>query len=741
MSQKDEFIAMFRAEAGEYVVSLEKGLVELEKSPANMELAKELNRVAHTLKGAARVFGFKEIQDVTHRIENIFEKVCNRQLAFTPLMADRIFKGIDLVKLVLEKVAKGEKADIDVTGACRDLDECQPAGTIVDVVKAPTVETAVKSEPAAKNADVAGEYVRVPLSRVNKLLNLIGEMVINKMNSSAKISRAKKMSQLSKDLQGILATIDETLRDNADRREEVHKLLSRCSAQAQKLKEVSSDLWESFTVEAFHLNPVIDELQSNMKELRMLPISTILEGLPRMARDIAREKGKEINLVIEGGDTELDKKVLEGLKSPLMHILRNAVDHGLEAADKRKAAGKLPTGNITISAYHEAGAVVIKISDDGQGIDPERIKESVVRKGLLAEEEVKKMSEKEIINLIFMNGFSTSPIITDISGRGIGLDIVRRDIEGLKGKVLLESTPGKGTVFTLILPLTIAIIQVLLVRARDLLCAIPVTSITESLTVSVADVVTMEGRMAVNVRGQTLPLARLSETLTLPSLSQEEEEKKTKVAKGLPVVVVSSLEKKVGFVVDQIVGEEEVFIKGLGAHLGKVKNVSGATVLWTGEVVVVLDVDDLLQSSCLGHPAAMSRRPGKGPSLKSKAAGKKILVCDDAFSTRELVKHLIESIGYSVDTAVDGLDGWERVTRTKYDLVVSDVEMPRMTGFELCERIKKSTEHSDIPFILVTALDKEEHKKHGIDVGASAYIVKTSFDQSALLDSIKRLIG
>ncbi|MBF0595025.1 MAG: response regulator [Candidatus Omnitrophica bacterium] len=773
MSQKEEFVAMFRAEAAEYVVSLEKGLVDLEKSPGNLEIAKELNRVAHTLKGAARVFGFKAIQDITHRIENIFEKVYNKQLDFSSLMTDRALKGIDLIKIILEKVARGETPDMDVSAVCQSLDECQTAlgqaaaaapvvsappavhqEPVVSEVKAPAPvkvspvapppdrEPAGAKKPetdAARNAVSTEEYVRVPLSRVNKLLNLIGEMVINKMNSSAKISRAKKMGVLSKDLQTALSVLDEALKKGPTHREEAQKLLSRCSAQAQKLKEVSVDLWESFTVEAFHLNPVIDELQSNMKELRMLPVATIFEGLPRMARDIARERGKEVNLEIAGAETELDKKVLEGLKSPLMHILRNAVDHGIELPGQRTAAGKPEAGTIRLSAFHEAGAVVIKIEDDGKGIDVEQIKKSAVKKNLVTPEELGKMSEKEIINLIFMNGFSTSPIITDISGRGIGLDIVRRDIEALKGKVMLDSVSGQGTTFTLILPLTIAIIQVLLVKTRDLLFALPVTSIIESLSVDPADVVTMEGRMAVSVRGHTLPLARLSETLVLPAPTAEEEEKRAKAESKLSVVIVSSLDKKVGFIVDEIIGEEEVFIKGLGAHLGKVKNVSGATVLWTGAVVVVLDVEDLLLNSCLGHPAAMSTRNRAGGVRK--ASGKRILVCDDAFSTRELVKNLIESVGYVVDTAVDGLDGWERLARNKYDLVVSDVEMPRMTGFELCEQIKKSPEHNEIPVVLCTALDREEHKKRGIDVGASAYIVKTAFDQSTLLDSIKRLIG
>ncbi|MBF0533357.1 MAG: chemotaxis protein CheA, partial [Candidatus Omnitrophica bacterium] len=618
MSQKDEFIAMFKAEAGEYVASLEKGIVALEKDPNNAELTKELNRVAHTLKGAARVFGYKEIQDVTHRMETIFEKAHNNQMAFTSAIANQIFKGLDLVKNILAQIENHQTIDVDVSAICRELDASHFQSS--ENIPAPAVSAAVppaatalqpeKPQTSELSPSEADEYVRVPLSRVNKLLNLIGEMVINKTNTLAKISQIKKINTLSKDIQTTLGLLSELLKKGDVPQEEIFKHLGRTNSQAQKLKASSLDLWESFSVEAFHLNPVIDELQSNMKELRMLPLAAILEGLPRMVRDIAYEKGKEVNLEILGGDTELDKKVLEGLKAPLMHILRNAIDHGVETPEQRKAAGKPSSGTITLSAYHEAGAVVIKIADDGQGIDPSRVRQAALKKKLLTEQEFKNLTEKEILNLIFMNGFTTSPIITDISGRGIGLDIVRRDIEQLKGKVTLDSRLGEGTVFSLILPLTIAIIQVLLVKTRELLFALPVASITESLIIDMKDVSTMEGRMAVNVRGHTLPLARLSDTLGLPAEPAEAPDQKRPAQNRLSVVVVSSLDKQVGFIIDRIVGEEEVFIKGLGAYLGKVKNVSGATVLWTGEVVVILDVEDLLLNSCLGHPAALTQRTG-----------------------------------------------------------------------------------------------------------------------------------
>ena len=399
----------------------------------------------------------------------------------------------------------------------------------------------------------------------------------------------------------------------------------------------------------------------------------------------------------------------------------------------RVALGKPRNGTIKVSAFHEGDNVVITVEDDGRGIDIGQIKETARKKKLASNNDLEGMTDKEVLNIVFMNGYSTSPIVTDVSGRGMGLDIVRRDITNLKGRVILETQKNRETKFTLVLPLTIAIIQVLLVKVQNMLFALPVLSVTESLKVNMEDVSTIEGRMATSVREHIVPLVRLDEVLGLPSARDEE----AKAQKAMLVVIVTSLDRRVGFIVDEIVREEEVFIKSLGKHLGKVKNVSGATIIATGEVVVVLDIEDLRAHSTLGpQPVA-----GKGTAPKVKRKEKRILVVEDAFSTRELEKSILETHGYLVDTAVDGLDALNRMTTHQYDLIVSDIEMPRMDGFELCRTLKKNEGYRDIPFVMVTALQKEEDKRRGIDVGAAAYIIKSAFDQTNLLDTIERLIG
>lgn len=741
MSEMKDLIAIFKVETEEHLIKLENGLVKLEKEFDNLELARSLNREVHTLKGAARVFGFSEIQEVAHRIEDIFETVSSKRAVFNSFMAERIFKGLDAIRTILEKIVQEQEIDLDASDLCRELEAC---------IAANQYGTGTRSEPreGEKNHGQVpppvsegpspptqrDEYIRVPLSRVDKLLYLVGEVVIHRMKSSAKVAQAKRLSKLSREVQKGIASLSEAMKkDLSPQNGEVTKWLSQCAAQVQKFREHTLRLYDQVSMEAFHLDPIIDELQARIKEVKMLPLSTIFEGFPRMVRDIASQQGKEVNLVISGEETELDKKVIEGIKTSLIHILRNCIDHGIEEPDVRAALGKPRDGTIKVSAFHEGDNVVITVEDDGRGTDIDQIKQTALKKRVVSIDDLEAMTDKEVLNLVFMNGYSTSPIVTDVSGRGMGLDIVRRDITNLKGRVILATQKNRGTKFTLVLPLTIAIIHVLLVKVQDMLFAFPMLSITESVKVNMEDVSTVEGRMVFSFHGQSTPLVRLGEVLGLPPPRDEE----GKAKKATLVVIVSSLDRRVGFMIDEIVGEEEVFVKSLGKHLGKVKNVSGAMVIATGEVAIVLDIEDLMAHS------ALSLQPvtGKKRAPRGKQKDKRILVVEDAFSTRELEKSILETHGYLVDTAVDGLDALERMTGNKYDLIVSDIEMPRMDGFELCRTLKKNEGYRDIPFVIVTALQKEEDKRQGLEVGAAAYIVKSAFEQANLLDTIERLVG
>jgi two-component system chemotaxis sensor kinase CheA len=655
-----DLIAIFKVETEEHLTKLDKGLVELEKQPNNVNLASDLNREVHTLKGAARVFGFTEIQDIAHRIEDIFEEVAGKRAVFSSFMAESIFKGLDAIRAILDKIVQGKEIDVDASEICRDLEGClsgtqgirlqkklergqekaeeeaEPQKSEIQTggKREPEHETEAKIVPETQERveqkeECEGEkkqdkvvdhmsepvtpfrlapmeeYIRVPLSRVDKLLYLVGEVLINKMKVSAITTQAKSLSKLSKDAQKSISSLSEAMKkESSSQAREVTKLLGQCDAQMQRLRENNVKLYDHASTLAFHLEPIIDELQANMKKIRMLPLSAIFDGFPRMVRDIATQQGKEINLQISGEETELDKKVLDGIKPSLIHILRNCIDHGIEEPEVRTALGKQRVGTIKVSALHEADNVVITVEDDGRGMDIDQIKQTALKKQLATNDDLERMTDKEILNIVFMNGYSTSPVVTDVSGRGIGLDIVRRDITNLKGRVTLTTQKNGGSKFTLVLPLTIAIIQVLLVEVQGMIFALPMLPITESVKVKMDDVSTIEGRMAISLRGHTVPLVALNEVLELPPVQEE----KKKTDGETMVVIAASLDSRIGFVVDRIVGEEEVFIKSLGKHLGKVKNVSGAIIMPTGEVVIVLDMADLIAHSALSLPEMTGKK-------------------------------------------------------------------------------------------------------------------------------------
>jgi two-component system, chemotaxis family, sensor kinase CheA len=744
MPDKRDFIAIFKAETEERLTKLYNGLIELEKQPDNSDLMKELNREAHTIKGSARVFGYNEIQDITHKVEDIFENVAQKKLVFNSAVADKVFKSLDIVSIILGKIAKEEKVDVDISGICSELDSLIEGGKDEkpaqndnklktrepEKQESKTLEASAASQPAS----VIEEYIRVPVSKVDKLLNLVGEMVINKIKSSQKSAQARKLSKLVREMQKKIADLDEMVKTGSSN-SDVLKLLAQCNCDVQNLRGESASLYDRVSSEVLHLEPVIDELRDRMKAMRMLACSTIFDVFPHMIRDIASKQGKEVVLEITGGQTELDKKVLEGIKTPLMHILRNCVDHGIETPDKRVACGKPRQGTIKLSAFHKAGNVIIEVADDGKGLDIEEVKQTALRKRCVSSQDIEKMTDKEIKNIIFTNGYSTSPMITDISGRGVGLDVVRHDIENLKGQIGLDSEKGEGTKFTLALPLTIAIIQVILVKTGNMIFALPMSGIEEIIKVKSSDISTIERKMAITVRGSVVPVLCLDDVLGLPLTNEIENEGKQD--NEISVVITSSLDKRVGFIVDQIVSQEEIFIKGLGKHLGRIKNVSGAGILSTGEVVVILSIAGLIAQGRLSHPAVID----KGVVSKEKKKEKRILIAEDTLSTRELEKSILEANGYTVDTAVDGLDAVDNLGKTRFDLIVTDVQMPRMDGFEFCKTLRRNEKYKDIPVVMITALEKEEDKRKGLEAGVSAYIVKGAFDQANLLDAIERLIG
>lgn len=482
------------------------------------------------------------------------------------------------------------------------------------------------------------------------------------------------------------------------------------------------------------LDKMIDDLLDTAKQLVMLPSATTLEPLPRMVREFCRELGKEVTLSITGSDTEIDRRILESMRNPIIHLLRNAVDHGIETPEERLSARKSRQGNIQLTiTQQDSSKVSVTIQDDGRGIDIQAIKKKVLEKGGLRPEEIRQLTHQEALSLILLSGISSSPIVTDLSGRGLGMAIVHEEVEKLGGNLSIQTEPGKGTCFTVELPVSLSTFRGVIIQTSNDLFIIPTIHVESIFFITQQSVRYVKNKATIPYGGFPLALVELGQVLGLPGkkIAQEEERK-------MRVVVLGSAEKRVGFRVDEVLGEQEVLVKGLGKQLRRVRHLSGATILGSGRVVPILNTKDLLETA--ESVTSTGQQEQALTSTEAEVKRKSILIVEDSITSRMLLKNILEAAGYRVETAVDGLDGLTHLKTSSVNLVISDVEMPRMNGFELTEKIRADTTLAHLPLILVTSLSAKEDRERGVESGANAYIVKSSFDQSNLLEVIGRLI-
>ncbi|GAV30892.1 chemotaxis protein histidine kinase and related kinases [Coriobacteriaceae bacterium EMTCatB1] len=763
---RSAFIQKFQEEATEYLQRLNEGVITLEGDPKNRELIDQMLRDAHTLKGSSRMVGLLDISDIAHRLEDIMVKIRDGEMQFDPSMSDSFFEALDAIVFLKDNAGKDVSEQIDVpslldrlaavaSGSPSEVSQVPPSAEPQPAPSAAAAPAPHESqarqtsepEPAAaapgpqqapaqpaveeKLQTRTQQTVRIRTEQVDRLLNLVSEVVISQIKAEQHARDLRVAQALANDLYQAWRRVNASLAFDVQHVGAASDDLGVIDEMVTELKNRMTHMLKEYSDEVSRASTVVADLQEHSMAIRMLPVSTVFNAFPRAVRDLARQFKKEVDLVIEGGDTELDKKVLEEINDPLIHIMRNAVDHGIEPVEKRRELGKPEKGTIRLAARQEGDHIVIEISDDGAGIDPAAVKAAAVRKGYITESEAKSMSDREATYLIFEAGFSTSPIITEISGRGVGMDVVREFIvDKLKGSLDVESRPGEGTTFRLTIPLTLAIIRALLVRVSGQVFAIPTASIEETLRIDPAEVIKAEGREVIRRQRRTIPLVHLRDVLGLPADEEAETRK-------LPVVTIGFSGHRMGFLVDAFVGEQQIVIKTLGSHLKHVDNVAGVTILGAGEVVPILNVPDLMANA--------RRMTGKTAGTRVKPAEergpRRVLICEDSFTTRELERSIFEAAGYVVETATDGAAGLTKLRGgLQVDAVVTDVQMPNMTGFELTRAIKSDDALKDIPVIIVTSLEREEEKAEGIDAGADAYITKSVFNQDTLLDTVERLI-
>lgn len=785
-----ELLSMFKIEAEEHIKEISSNLLELEKihdPDQQTGMIETIFREAHSLKGAARSVNLNQVETLCQSMESVFSAVKRRVLSLSPEHFDVLHEAVDHVAALIEapetdisdilqkltrveervqspakiprrQVAEGISATIpeppptpekpQVNAMHRDSDPQRAEIQPMPVAQTPAAEPG--SQPAAagpeKDKSFISETIRVTTSKLDSLLLQAEELMASKLHAF----------QYSADQRELMGTVD-LWRKEWEKREQELKAFRRDIERLEKSSDGESEAWFNILdflnynygqvknfesriqtlskmaeTNARTLGGMVDNLLQDMKQVLTLPFSTLLKILPKVVRDLSRDQNKDVELIVKGSTIEIDRRILEEMKDPFIHLLRNCIDHGIEKPEERVKQKKSAGGYISIVISQTSGnKVEILVSDDGCGIDSKRVRAAAVKNGLVTEENARKMSDLEAQMLIFQSEISTSSIITDISGRGLGLSIVREKVEKLGGTINLDTQIGKGTTFRIQLPVTLATFRGILVDLNDQQFVIPTINIERVMRIQMNDIKTAENRETLLVDGKVVSLVHLADALEMPRRVVRGEESST-----LQIILLTAGDKRMAFVVNKILNEQEVLVKSLGNQLLRVRNIAGATILGSNKVVLILNVTDLMKSA-----VKVSQIPAKLSISEGTEVGKKsILVAEDSITSRTLLKNILESAGYNVKTAVDGVDALTALRTEIFDLVVSDIEMPRMNGFDFVSKIRSDKKTADLPVILVTALESREDRERGIDVGANAYIVKRSFDQSNLLEVINKLI-
>jgi len=740
-----KLLVTFQGEAEDHLRSIASLLIALEKeagTPERQRLVEDLYRKMHTLKGAAQAVNLLDVGELCQSLESLLAALKRGEITLGVDLFDKLHAAVDSLGRI---IFPPEGADTQEEGSrCKRLVHGMAASE-----KPPATEPRPATSPAPAPEDMAGrrpahaekrsadETVKVP-ARVLETLLLQAEELI-----AAKLMAAESVAGLS----AITAELGErgndraravdlarTVRRQSGANETSVKLAAMVESQSDFESRLENHLGmlEKSAEKSFRsLRGMVDSLLDEMKKVHLLPFLSLIEPFHKIIRDTARDLGKQVEMTCSGGELEIDRRILGQLKEPLLHILRNVIDHGIEKPGERQSHGKAPRGNVSIAIRHQDGnRVELVIADDGQGIDLARVKAAAIGLELLTAERAGNIADSEALQFIFESGVSTSPLITSLSGRGLGLAIVRESLEKLGGHVLVDSQPGQGTEFRLVLPLSFATVRGLLVETCGRSCLIPAANVELTARVPVAGIRTVENRETITVYGQPISLARLGNLLELRGSTGESP------VDQQPVVILSVAEKRIAIAVDQIMGVEEVLAKPLGNQLSRVRNVAGATVLGNGTVVPILNINDLLRTAV---NSAATAAAALSPTVREKARQLAVLVAEDSITSRTLLRNILEASGFRVKTAIDGSDALSILKTEEFDIVVSDVEMPRMDGFELTAAIRRDKHLAELPVILVTGLESREDREQGIDVGANAYIVKSSFDQSRLIEVIRKL--
>ena len=755
MINDNEMRDIYRIESDEHLQALDDGLLRLEKDPLNRSILEELFREAHSLKGASRMLGLIDIEAVSHRLEDLLGGAHRNESPLTPKRIQALYSSLDALRALCETAITGAPSGIVVSEVLARLQsvgasspEQETAGTspvkaatsspadpahiaMADVAPPPsddaTIAAAVSPSARYGAGPIRIETVRVETRKLDLLMTLTSELAVTR----------QRIARRGDEVDELLAAwehLSRGLRGRNARAADLKPEFELIAASLERLKgSISND--------SFRLDTISRELEDGVRAIRLIPFATIFNTFPRMVRDVAYDQGKLVELLIEGGETAADKRIVEEMKDSLMHLIRNAVDHGIEAPDARERLGKQRCGTILLRARKVEANILIEVIDDGQGLDSDAIRRSALKYRLRRETELDAMSPEQIHSLIFESGLSTSSFVSDISGRGVGLDVVRTTVERLKGDVALDSSPGAGCTTRIRLPATLSTARVLIIAAGGLTYALPVENVLTSFHVRIQDFFNIDGRGVVTYEEQAIAAAKLSDLLTIRRTDFLGASDKVGAfdpregAETLPCIVIAEGRDRLGLLVDDLLDEQEIVLKPQCPFLGDVRNLSGSTILGTGAICLVLNPRELILSA--RGKGALSLLP---PSAEDADRRKVILMADDSMTTRTQLKRILEGAGYEVVPAVDGLDAFTKLGSRSFDALVSDINMPNMDGLTLTAKIRTDKKYRELPIILVTMLASDEDRRRGVVAGANAYITKPAFDQKLLLDTLRRLI-
>ncbi|AXA23716.1 hybrid sensor histidine kinase/response regulator [Pseudomonas putida] len=746
-------LELFSLEAEAQTQVLSAGLLALERNPAQVDQLEACMRAAHSLKGAARIVGIDAGVSVAHVMEDCLVAAQERRLLLRPEHIDALLQGTDLLmRIATPGDTQAETAVpaflvqmamlLDPSSAPAP-DAAGAAATPSPLAMPPEVpatpvepEAEVEPAPAARGGKRAGEgaerVLRVTADRLNSLLDLSSKSLVETQRLKpylASLQRLKRMhGQGMRALDGLKSQLEGSGQsaEVLDALAQTQRLLAETQ---QILQQQAADLDEF----GWQASQRAQLLYDTALACRMRPFADVLTGQSRMVRDLGRSLGKQVRLLIEGEKTQVDRDVLEKLEAPLTHLLRNAVDHGIEQPERRLLAGKPSDGTLRLRASHQAGLLILELSDDGAGIDLERLRRSIVDRALSPAETVAQMSEAELLTFLFLPGFSLRDQVTEVSGRGVGLDAVQHMVRELRGSIELTQVAGQGCCFHLEVPLTLSVVRSLVVEVGGEAYAFPLAHIERTLDVPAEAIVQIEGRQHFWHEDRHIGLVAASQLLNRPAAQEE--------ADNLRVVVIREREQLYGVAVERLIGERVLVVMPLDPRLGKVQDISSGALLDDGSVVLIIDVEDLLRSVDKLLSTGRLERIDRGARAGRGVARKRILVVDDSLTVRELQRKLLGTRGYDVAVAVDGMDGWNALRSEDFDLLITDIDMPRMDGIELVTLVRRDNRLQTLPVMVVSYKDREEDRRRGLDAGADYYLAKASFHDDALLDAVEELIG